>query len=113
MNDDEGKKDPTKDGDHKDAGGGDAGGNNDKPGAPITFKVNGVVLESTHEKLVSLDILKMAAEKGAVAGKPEDYILQDMAGAHKYKPDDWVELKQDEEFLAVPQGPTPVAGKGQ
>ena len=108
MNDDEGKKDPTKDGDHKDAGGG-----NDKPGAPITFKVNGVVLESTHEKLVSLDILKMAAEKGAVAGKPEDYYLQDIASTHKYKHEDWVELKQDEEFLAVPQGPTPVAGKGQ
>ena len=81
----------------------------DKPGDSIRFKVNGVELETRHSKLVALDILEMAAKKGALAGKPEDYFIQSISGEQKYKPDDWVEIKQGEEFIATPQGPTPVA----
>lgn len=73
----------------------------------IHFKVNGVELESQFDKLVASDILRMAKEKGAFEGKPEDYILE--YGGQSYKPHDWVELKEGEELLALLAGPTQVA----
>ena len=73
----------------------------------IHFKVNGVELESQFDKLVALDILRMAKEKGAFEGKPEEYVLEE--DDRKYKPDDWVELKEGNEYLALPGGSTPVA----
>lgn len=97
-------------GDHKPESGDDKPGG-DKPNSPIHFEVNGVGLVSKHDKLVALDILVMAAQKGAIAGKPEDYILQDKSGEKTYKPDDWVPLREGEEFLAMPGGSTPVASR--
>lgn len=109
MQEDKDKK--ITDADKPKPGGGDKPPDNggDKLGDSIRFKVNGVELKTRHAKLVALDILEMAAKKGALAGKPEDYFLQSISGEQKYKPDDWVEIKQGEEFIATPQGPTPVA----
>ena len=59
--------------------------------AEFTFKVNGVQIETPHQKLVARDILKLAKEKGAIPGNPEEYILQGDKG--KYKADDWVDLR--------------------
>lgn len=83
----------------------------DKPGGgkptppeslPIHFKVNNVDLVSEREKLVALDILVMAGEYGAIGDKPDKYILEDKYGEKKrYKSDDWVSLREGEEFLAV------------
>lgn len=109
MNEDnDKKKPPTADHDHKKPGDGDDG-KPDSPDAPIHFKVNGVELVSEYDKLVAFDILKMAKAEGAFEGKPEDYILEDADKDQKYKPDDWVQLRNGLVLMTTPTGGTPVA----
>ena len=74
------------------------------------FTVDNTEFESEYEKLTGLDILEMAAERGVIDGKPEDYILQSLdADDRKYKPEDPVDLSVDHQFIALKIGPTPVA----
>ena len=76
----------------------------------FTYTVNDGKFESRYEKLTALEILEMAAERGAIDGKPEDYILQSLKDDDwKYKPEDTVDLSVDNEFIALQSGPTPVA----
>lgn len=75
--------------------------------ADSVFKVNGVEIHTDHESLSAEEILKLAKEKDAIPGNPEDYILQGDKG--KYKRDDSVNLKEDNLFIAIPNKPTPVA----
>ena len=76
----------------------------------FTYTVNDVKIESQNEKLTALEILEIAAERGAIDGKPEDYILQSLKDEdRKYKPEDTVDLSVDNEFIALQIGPTPVA----
>jgi len=75
--------------------------------AVYEFKVNGVEIHSPLQKVVALDVMQLAKNKGAFPGKPEDYILESDKG--RYKPDDWVDLKQDNVFITAPNQPTPVA----
>ena len=76
----------------------------------FTYTVNDVKIESPYEKLTALEILEMAAERSAIEGKPEDYILQSLKDDdRKYKPEDTVDLSVDNEFIALPVGSTPVA----
>ena len=76
----------------------------------FTYTVNNVKIESQYEKLTGLEILEMAAERGAIEGKPDDYILQSLKDDdRKYKPEDTVDLSVDNEFIALQIGPTPVA----
>ena len=76
----------------------------------FTYTINDVKIESRYEKLTAMEILKMAAERGAFEGKPEDYILQSLKeDDRKYKPQDTVDLSVDNEFIALPVDPTPVA----
>ena len=71
------------------------------------FTVNGVELQSQFEKLIALDILRIAKENHAIPGNPEEYILK---GATKqYKLDEWVDLNDDKVFITLPQGATAVA----
>ncbi|MDE0178861.1 MAG: hypothetical protein OXP36_09700 [Gammaproteobacteria bacterium] len=76
-------------------------------GKDFFFTVNGVELYSEFEKLVALDILKIAKKKNAIPGKPEDYILK--GDTRQYKLDDWVDLSDDKALITLPQGATPVA----
>jgi len=71
------------------------------------FKVNGVEIHSPLQKIVALDVLQLAKNKGAFPGKPEDYILEGDKG--QYKPNDWVDLVQDKMFITAPNKPTTVA----
>ena len=76
----------------------------------FTYTVNDVKIESRYEKLIGLEILQVAAERGAIEGKPEDYILQSLKDDDwQYKPEDTVDLSVDNEFIALPSGSTPVA----
>ena len=76
----------------------------------FTYTINNVKIESRYEKLTALEILEMAAERGAFEGKPEDYILQSLKEeGRQYKPEDTVDLSVDNEFIALPVDPTPVA----
>ena len=72
-----------------------------------SFKINGVKIKSSHEKLVALDILNLAKDKGAIPGKPGDYILQGKEA--QYKSEDWVNLDEDNEFITIPSTATSVA----
>ena len=73
----------------------------------FTFKVNGVEIHTDHQSLLAKEILELAREKGAIPGKPEDYILQGDKGV--YKGDDRINLKEDSLFIAIPNKSTQVA----
>ena len=73
----------------------------------FSFKVNGEELHTEFEKLVAIDILRLAGEKGIIPRNPEDYALQGDKGT--YQADDWVNLNEDNVFIALPTTPTPVA----
>ena len=76
----------------------------------FAFTVNNVKIESRYEKLTALEILKVAAERGAIEGKPEDYILQSLKDDDRtYKAEETVDLSVDDAFIALPVNPTPVA----
>lgn len=71
------------------------------------LKVNGVQIDTPHQKLVAHDILELAEKHRAIPGKPEDYILQGDKGQYGW--DDWVDLEEDNVFITIPNAPTPVA----
>ena len=70
------------------------------------FKVNGQELESKSEKLVVLDIIKLAQEKG-VPIPPQPAL--EAVGGPQFKDDDCVDLGQFHEFLLISKASTPVA----
>lgn len=84
-----------------------------KPPEGYSFKVNGADLLSQHEKLVALDILELAKSKGAIPGKPEDYLLNSQTTGKNYKPEDWVDFSTEKEFITLPNESTPVAGSSK
>ena len=51
--------------------------------ADFTLKVNGEEIYTDHESLLAQEILKLAKEKGAIPGNPEDYILKGDKGEYK------------------------------
>ena len=71
------------------------------------FKINGVEIETPHQKLVAHDILELAEKHDAIPSKPEDYTLQGDKGQYKW--DDWVDLEEDSVFITIPIAPTQVA----
>ena len=71
------------------------------------FKVNGVQIESPERYLSAHRILELAQNKGAIPHDPDGYVLQGEKG--KYKPDDRIDLEEDNLFLTIPNKPTPVA----
>ena len=73
----------------------------------FSFKINGIEIETPHQKLVAHDILELAEKHGAIPGKPEEYTLQGDKGP--YKNDDWVDLREDNVFITIPNKSTPVA----
>ena len=75
--------------------------------ADFTLKVNGVEIYTDHESLLAKEILELAKEKGAIPGNPEDYILKGDKG--EYKGNDRINLKEDNQFITIPDKPTPVA----
>ena len=74
---------------------------------PFTFKVNGIEIEEKSRILTARQILELAKEKGAMPGKPEEYLLQGDKG--RYELDDQVNLAEDNVFITIPNTATPVA----
>ena len=81
----------------------------DKPSDHFTITVNGKELKLDHEKLVASDVLKLAKERGAFTGNPEEYVLLSDDPEHEFKNDDWVDFREYKEFTAERSAPTPVA----
>jgi len=71
------------------------------------IKVNGIKIEVKRQKLTAGEILELAKERGAVPGKPEEYVLQGDKG--RYGPDDLIDLNEDNIFITLPTAPTQVA----
>lgn len=71
------------------------------------LKVNGQELESNFEKLVALDVLKMAREKGVLPESGDVFL--EAVGGPQFENDEWVDLGKFTEFMAIPAEPTPVA----
>ena len=77
--------------------------------ATYEFTVNGTLIKTPHEKLTAADIIRLAIEHGAAAGKPEDYVLVSLDSDSQFKSDDVVDLLDYKEFVTEKSGPTPVA----
>ena len=78
------------------------------------FRVNGQEFESNSEKLIALDIIKRAREKAVIGNNPEkleDWLLETIEQENKieFKPNEWVDLSQFQNFLLIPNQSTPVA----
>ena len=76
------------------------------------IEVNGVLIKVDDGKVddgkVRADeILRLAKQYGAMPGNPDDYQLQ--GEQRLYKADDWVDLREDKQFITIPIGPTDVA----
>ena len=78
---------------------------NEKEG--FSFKVNGVELLSDKPLLSVQRILQIAREKGAIPQTADKYILKGEKG--QYSPDAEVDLREDNLFITIPSGATPVA----
>ena len=74
------------------------------------FTVNGQDLESKSEKLVALDIIRLAEQKGVpLPDKPENLLLEAVGEGQPFKLDDWVDLEKFTKFILIPSTPTSVA----
>ena len=71
------------------------------------LKVNGVQFLSARQTLTAGAILLLALEHHAIAGKPSEYLLR--GEKQTYRPDQVVDLAEDNVFIALPDKPTPVA----
>lgn len=78
-----------------------------KPTGGYDLKVNGIEIHTNHQTLTAGAILILALEHRAIVGKPDDYLLQGIK--RTYRPDEVVDLLEDDQFIAVPNKPTPVA----
>ena len=73
----------------------------------FSFKVNGVELFSEMPLLSVLEILEIARNKGAIPQTPDKYTLKGDKGV--YRSDATVDLREDNLFITIPTGGTPVA----
>lgn len=78
-----------------------------KESRSFALKVNGIEMTMSYIGVVAHDILERAKKNGAIPGKPEDYLLQGDKG--QYGRNDWVDLEEDNRFIAIPNVSTPVA----
>ncbi len=73
----------------------------------FAFKVNGIEIATTQQRVLAHDILELAKKVGAMPGNPEEYILQGDKG--QYGQNAWVDLSEDNVFITIPTTPTQVA----
>ena len=73
----------------------------------FSFKVNGVELSNDKPLISVQEILDLAREKGAIAQSPDKYSLK--GEKRVYSTNDEVDLREDNLFITIPVGGTPVA----
>ena len=78
-----------------------------KPENGYKFKVNGEQFETAKPDLTALEILTIAKQGGAIPNNPEEYALKGDKG--EYRGNDPVNLMEDDVFITVPVGSTPVS----
>ena len=75
------------------------------------FTLNGDKLFADNEKDTAQSLLQIGYEAKVIQRKPDDYRLFSIKEGKSYKPEDYVNLEEDNNFIAEPVAPTPVAGK--
>ena len=70
-------------------------------------KVNGEEFQIDNSHPTAAQILAEAYERKLIVNSPDSYILSGEKG--EYKGNDRIDLAQDNVFLTIPIGPTPVA----
>lgn len=75
------------------------------------FLLNGDKLSADNEKETARSLLQIGYEAKVIQRKPDDYRLFSVKEGKSYKPEDYVNLEEDSNFIAEPVAPTPVAGK--
>ena len=78
-----------------------------KPENGYEFKVNGDQFSTEKPELTALEILTIAKQGGAIPKNPEEYALKGDKG--EYQGNDPVNLIEDNVFITVPVGSTPMA----
>ena len=78
-----------------------------KPEDGYEFKVNGDQFSTAKPELTALEILTIAKQGGAIPKNPEEYALKGDKG--EYRGNDPVNLIEDNVFITVPVGSTPVS----
>ena len=81
---------------------------NETKGYP--FSLNGDKLFADNEKETAKSLLQIGYEAKVIQRKPDDYRLFSVKEGESYKPGDYVNLEVDNNFIAEPIAPTPVAG---
>ncbi len=74
----------------------------------VSIKVNWVIIEVTKEVKVR-EVLKKAKEAGAIMMSIDDYVIERVEVEGELQREDVIIVKEQEEFIAVPTGPTEVA----
>ena len=75
------------------------------------FSLNGDKLFAHNEKETARSLLAIGYEAKVIQRKLDDYRLYSVKEGKSYKPEDYVDLEVDNNFIAEPIAPTPVAGK--
>ena len=74
----------------------------------LEIKVNGLAVKVT-ERIGIHKLLVKAKSVGAIEGIIDEYAIERVSEDGRYGLEDTITVTSDEEFLAIPTGPTPVA----
>ena len=74
----------------------------------VSIKINGVIIEVT-EKVKVHEVLVKAKEAGAIMMSIDDYVIERVEVEGELQREEFIIVKEQEEFIAVPVGRTEVA----
>ena len=80
-----------------------------QPRERFPFELNGEKLFAPREKMLPPEILEIAWEMKVLPFEPNKYQLVSSKNGSAYKDDDYIDLVEDNDFIAQPTTPTPVA----
>ena len=74
----------------------------------VSVKVNWVTIDVTEEVMVR-EMLTKAKKAGAIMGSVDGYVIERVEVEGEIQREEVITVKEQEEFIAVPIGPTEVA----
>ena len=80
-----------------------------KPGEGFPFELNGEKLFAPQDKMRPPEILEIGWEMKILPFEPDKYQLVSSKDGSVYKAEEFVNLVEDNDFIAQPTTPTPVA----
>lgn len=74
----------------------------------VSITVNGTRIQVT-ETVVVREVVEKASEAGAISGFVEEYVIERIDTIGEHGLDATIEVRESDEFMAIPIGKTPVA----